>query len=240
MRSFANLIDLTAALRDEADRLRFGPPVECVYNPLRYAWAPHRLYLERFGSAPKKVVFLGMNPGPWGMAQTGVPFGEVPAVLSWMKLEAKVEKPAREHPKRPVEGFACRRSEVSGRRLWGLFSARYPKAEDFFRDHLVMNYCPLVWMEEGGRNRTPDKLPVSERSAVDEMCDRYLRAALVLLRPQWAVGIGGYAEAKIREATQDGDPWRITRVPHPSPASPVANRGWAEAAERALVEAGVW
>ncbi len=234
------LVDLAATLRDRADRLRFGPPVACVYNPLRYAWEAHKLYLERFGRGPKRVVFLGMNPGPWGMVQTGVPFGEVAVVRAWMRLEAKVGKPAREHPKRPVDGFACRRSEVSGRRLWGLFSSRYPRPEAFFRDQLVLNYCPLVWMEDSGRNRTPDKLPAPERAAVDALCDRHLRQALALVRPQWAVGIGAYAEAKLREATPAGAPWAVTRIPHPSPASPAANRGWAAAAERALLEAGVW
>ena len=99
------LVDLAATLRDRADRLRFGPPVACVYNPLRYAWEAHKLYLERFGRGPKRVVFLGMNPGPWGMVQTGVPFGEVAVVRAWMRLEAKVAKPAREHPKRDAVGF---------------------------------------------------------------------------------------------------------------------------------------
>jgi len=234
------LVDLAATLRDGADRLRFGPPVACVYNPLRYAWEAHKLYLDRFGRGPKRVVFLGMNPGPWGMVQTGVPFGEVAVVRAWMRLEANVGKPAREHPKRPVEGFACRRSEVSGRRLWGLFSSRYPRPEAFFRDHLVLNYCPLVWMEESGRNRTPDKLPAAERAAVDALCDHHLREALAVVRPRWAVGIGAYAEAKLHEATPPGASWTVTRIPHPSPASPAANRGWAAAAERALVEARVW
>ena len=91
---------------------------------------------------------MGMNPGPWGMAQTGVPFGEIDAVRNWIEIEEPVEKPDNEHPKRPIEGFDCQKSEVSGRRLWGLFSEKYPKAEDFFADHYVVNYCPLVWMEE--------------------------------------------------------------------------------------------
>ena len=112
---------------------------------------------------------LGMNPGPWGMAQTGVPFGEIPAVRDWMGISSVVDKPGNEHPKRPVEGFACERSEVSGRRLWGLFSEKFPNPEDFFRDHFVANYCPLVWMGETGKNITPDKLPKVEMAPVDLM-----------------------------------------------------------------------
>jgi len=42
-----------------------------------------------------------MNPGPWGMAQTGVPFGEINAVKDWLGINAEVDKPQKQHPKRP-------------------------------------------------------------------------------------------------------------------------------------------
>jgi len=155
------LIDATQRLADDVDRLTFAAPVSNVYNPLRYAWLAHRQYLE-WANADIDVLFLGMNPGPWGMAQTGVPFGEIDAVRSWIGIETEIQKPPDEHPKRPVEGFRCRRSEVSGRRLWGLFQARFDDAKQFFARHFVANYCPLVFMESSGRNRTPDKLPAAE------------------------------------------------------------------------------
>ena len=74
-------------------RLRFGAPVSYVYNPLGYARMPHEAYLERFGSGPKRVVFLGMNPGPFGMAQTGVPFGAVEPVRDWLRIPVQVSRP---------------------------------------------------------------------------------------------------------------------------------------------------
>jgi single-strand selective monofunctional uracil DNA glycosylase len=232
------LIDAALKLRDEMDALAFAAPVTHVYNPLGYAWEAHRLYLERFGDSRKKVVFLGMNPGPWGMAQVGVPFGEVAAVRDWMGISCEIGKPSIEHPKRPVEGFACVRSEVSGRRLWGLFAERFGSARDFFADHLVLNYCPLVFMEESGRNRTPDKLFPAEQAALDRSCDRHLSAVLGLLQPDWAIGVGKYAEAcllRVAPATT-----RVGTILHPSPASPAANRGWAQAATRQLMTLGVW
>ena len=79
--------------------LRFGAPIHTVYNPLEYAWDAHRSYLERFARKRKRAFFLGMNPGPWGMAQTGVPFGEIQAVREFLGIEAKVGKPDPEHPK---------------------------------------------------------------------------------------------------------------------------------------------
>lgn len=234
------LVNLAATLRDAVDSLGFAPPVACTYNPLRYAWAPHRAYLERYGAGPKRVVFLGMNPGPYGMAQTGVPFGEIAAVREWMGITEPVAQPTPEHPKRPVTGFACERSEVSGRRLWGLMAARFGSPAAFFADHLVLNYCPLVWMSATGANLTPDKLSAAEQSAVDAPCRDHLRAVLEHLQPRHAVGVGAYAMRQIATVTAPGDPWQVSTVLHPSPASPAANRGWAEAATRTLVANGIW
>src|SRR6185436_19075361 len=119
------LIEISRRLAGEVDAISFAPPVAYVYNPLVYARAPHELYLERYGRAPKEVVFVGMNPGPFGMAQTGVPFGDTAIVKRWFGIEAAVGRPPKEHPKRPILGFACERSEVSGTRLWGWAEQRF-------------------------------------------------------------------------------------------------------------------
>ena len=237
----ARLIAAAKTLSDEVGRLRFSAPVSHIYNPLDYAWAPHELYLQRFGNDRKRVVFIGMNPGPFGMVQCGVPFGEIAAARDWMGIEAPVEKPAPENPKRPVEGFACTRSEVSGRRLWGLFQQRFGDADAFFAEHFVANYCPLAFFD-GGRNLTPDKLPVSETEPLYAACDRHLRSLVDALQPEWIVGIGGFAEARAAVALAGiaGRGLRIGKVLHPSPASPAANRGWAEAATKQLLAQAIW
>ena len=225
---------LSEALRDVPPQA----PVTHVYNPLTYAWASHAQYVERYGQGGADVLLVGMNPGPWGMAQTGVPFGDVVMVRDWMGVSAPVERPLHEHPKRPVQGFACPRREVSGARLWGWARDRYGAAGNFFQRFFVYNYCPLAFIEETGRNRTPDKLPAAERAAIFGHCDEALRAVVDVLQPKWAIGVGGFAEARLNAAVkQDGV--RITRIPHPSPASPAANRGWAAAAEKAFQQAGV-
>lgn len=218
--------------------LAFAPPVTHVYNPLEYAWEPHRRYLERYGAAPKEVLLVGMNPGPFGMAQTGVPFGDVACVRDWLGLSGAVGRPSREHPKRPVHGFDCARSEVSGTRLWSWARDRFGSPERFFARFFVYNYCPLAFIEGSGRNRTPDKLPPTERVALYSACDEALDAVMNFLTPRYAVGIGAFAEARIRAVPQS--PGRaVFRIPHPSPASPAANAGWAGAAEKALQEAGI-
>lgn len=214
--------------------LSFGPPVTHVYNPLIYAQELHTQFLERFGQGPREVVLLGMNPGPWGMAQTGVPFGEVAAVRDWMGLSGAVGQPEDPHPKRPVEGLSCKRSEVSGRRLWGWAQERFGQPEAFFKDYFVLNYCPLVFMEESGRNFTPDKLPAAERAPLEAACDAALEACLSYFQPRLAIGVGAFAEARLKRVLpKEGGP-QLGRILHPSPASPAANRGWAEAAEAQL------
>ena len=232
------LVDAARELSARVERLDFAAPVSHRYNPLDYAWAPHEMYLRRYGANRKKVVFIGMNPGPFGMVQCGVPFGEIAAVRDWMGIEAKVDKPAMENPRRPIEGFSCTRSEVSGRRLWALFQQRFGTAEALFAEHFVANYCPLAFFAHS-RNLTPDKLPVAEAAPLYAACDTHLRQLVAILKPQWVIGIGGFAEARAALALS-GMNVSIGKVLHPSPASPAANRGWAEAATRQITALGVW
>ncbi len=226
-------------LSQEVDKLSFAEPITHTYNPLDYAWAGHEVYLKQHAASCKKVVFLGMNPGPFGMAQTGVPFGEIELVRDWIGVDVAIEKPLNEHPKRPIEGFDCKRSEVSGRRLWGLFRDRFESAKAFFGDHFVANYCPLVFMELSGRNRTPDKLPTNEVEALYSVCDAHLQNLIRTLKPNWVIGVGAFAEGRAKAALAEFD-LKVGRILHPSPASPMANRGWAEQATRQLEALGVW
>ena len=240
--SACQILDAAATLRDAVDEMTF-PSAAYVLNPLRYAWECHRAYVRHYAGGGKRAVLVGMNPGPWGMAQTGVPFGEVAAVRDWLEIDAAVGRPERSHPKRPIEGFDCGRSEVSGRRLWGLFQERFGNADAFSVDHYVANYCPLLFLEDGGRNLTPDKLPVSEREPLEAACDLHLARLVEALEPRYLVGIGKFAVDRCRRVvarTPAAGDVEVVQVLHPSPASPAANRGWAQAATRQLVEAGVW
>jgi single-strand selective monofunctional uracil DNA glycosylase len=182
---------------------------------------------------------MGMNPGPFGMVQTGIPFGEVAAVRDWLKISAKVGVPEDFNPKRPVLGFDCPNSEVSGRRLWGLFKERFGAPEIFFKGHFIVNYCPLAFVEQRGANFTPNKLPAAEKNRLLKICDAHLRRVLEILEPEWLVGIGGWAMER-GELAAEGSNVRVGQMLHPSPASPKANRGWARLATEELVALGVW
>lgn len=232
---------ITAVTDDLVTRLRtltFSAPVTHTYNPLVYARNGYDRYVTRFGDTAKQVVLVGMNPGPFGMAQTGVPFGDVEMVKAWMGIAAAVAQPAYVHPKRPISGFACTRREVSGRRLWEWAQQRYGNPGAFFKHFFVLNYCPLVFMEASGRNRTPDKLPAVEKKRLFQICDQALRRSIEILQPQWVVGIGGFAEKRSQDAL-NGMGLNIGRIAHPSPANPKANRGWAPLVESELAALGI-
>lgn len=232
------LEEIALDLRDRVDGVVLPPPVAHVYNPLRYAWGPHREYLRRYGRGPREVVLVGMNPGPWGMAQTGVPFGEVESVRSWLGIEGVVERPPGEHPRRPVLGFDCRRREVSGRRVWGWAAAVFGSPAAFFERFFVANYCPLLLLDAGARNLTPDRLPFGAARSLLEVCDRALCSLAEAMQPAVVVGVGSFA-ARRAEVALAGLPTRVGRALHPSPASPAANRGWEETFVRDLRAVGV-
>jgi single-strand selective monofunctional uracil DNA glycosylase len=238
MHSSQRLIQISRDLADEVRPLSFAESAVWTGHPLDYARAPHERYLRKYGACPRETLLFGMNPGPWGMSQTGVPFGDVTFVRDWLKVEGPVEKPAAEHPKRPIEGFDCRRGEVSGQRLWGWAQARFGTAENFFARFFVHNYCPLCFLADTGRNITPDKLAASERKRLFEICNRAVRRSVDYFSPRYVIGIGAFAEKRLRESLPDFG-GVIGRVLHPSPASPAANRGWAEKAEADLRALGV-
>jgi single-strand selective monofunctional uracil DNA glycosylase len=232
------LITVTKELSRAVTGLSFAAPVTHVYNPLAYAWEPHANYLRAYGRTRKEVLLLGMNPGPFGMAQTGVPFGDVGFVRDFLGVQGKVGVPEHPHPKRPVEGFACPRGEVSGQRLWGWVKTRFGSPSAFFERFFVVNYCPLVFVEPPAKNRTPDKLPPAERAPLFAACDAALRAYVDVLRPTHVVGVGAFAEKRAREALA-GTRVLVSTILHPSPASPLANTSWAPTIEAQLRAAGI-
>lgn len=239
MTAATKLIAAAQRLSKDVDTLKFAPPVTHVYNPLYYAWQAHKQYLEMINPSGADVLFMGMNPGPWGMAQTGVPFGHVSTIKEWLGIDAMIGRPEREHPKRPIQGLNCNRAEVSGERLWGLFRQKFRTPKQFFKKHFITNYCPLVFMEESGRNRTPDKLLKSEREAIQTICDKHLGKVLDAISPKVVVGVGAYAEQCFQRVIGERSV-RVIKILHPSPASPAANRGWAEIVTKQLQDAGVW
>ncbi len=221
-------------LADEVSILEFSAPVFHVYNPLDYAREGFEEYLG-YCRAEVDFFLLGMNPGPWGMVQNGIPFGDTSMVRDWLKIDSKPARPEHEHPKRPILGFDCPRPEISGRRLWGWARDEYKNPENFFARFFVGNYCPLAFLEKEGRNRTPDKLKAAEREKLFALCDKASARAVELIRPKMVLGIGRFAEKRAGTACRESK-IKIGGLPHPSPASPKANQGWARLAKEKIRE----
>lgn len=227
------LCDITDKLSRDVNGLKFASPVTYTYNPLAYARQPHFDYIQKYASL-HSVLWVGMNPGPFGMAQTGVPFGDVKMVRDYLQIEGDLADLPKQHPKRPIEGFNCTRSEVSGTRLWGYAQENFASPSAFFKKFFIVNYCPLVFMGDTGKNITPDKLAAIEREPLFRVCDEALRSIALVMETKMVVGIGAFARG-VCERALSGLDIEIGQILHPSPASPAANRGWAKAAHKQLV-----
>ena len=226
---------IAAQLRDALAALPF--PAAYVYNPLEYAWQPYQRYVSRYGKGKREAVFVGMNPGPWGMVQTGVPFGDIEMVRDWLGIDGAVGHPPREHPKRPVQGYACKRREPSGTLLWGWAREHYGTPERFFERYFVMNYCPLAFFDEAGKNLTPDKLGTAARPLLAR-CDEALAQTVAQLQAQHVIGVGSFAKRRAEIAVQ-GTAVTVSSILHPSPANPAARHDWKGQVTKALQTLGL-
>uniref|UniRef100_A0A6A7G791 Single-strand selective monofunctional uracil-DNA glycosylase-like n=1 Tax=Hirondellea gigas TaxID=1518452 RepID=A0A6A7G791_9CRUS len=229
----SDILLIEQELSAELMTLSYAPKVKYLYNPIHYAVVPHLQYLQMFCSQlPKPLMMLGMNPGPWGMAQTGVPFGHVNTVRDWLGIQGEVSKPASEHPKKPVQGFLCTRSEVSGERLWGLLKQLSGgDASTLAASVLLYNYCPLMMLADSGANITPADLKAGERKELESACNSSLVRTVSLLGVQDIIAVGNYTYDRTRAALKQSLPHvKVHKLLHPSPRSPAANRDWAGAA----------
>ncbi|MFT7801086.1 single-strand selective monofunctional uracil DNA glycosylase [Arapaima gigas] len=229
-------LELNARLR----QLVFREPVRYMYSPLEYAWETHRCYVNTYCHKGQSILFLGMNPGPFGMAQTGVPFGEVKSVRDWLKISGEVGRPPEEHPKRRILGLSCTQSEVSGARFWGLFRKLCREPAVFFRHCFVHNLCPLTFMSSSGKNLTPPELSAGDREALLNLCDEALCQIVQMLGIATVIGVGKVAEQRARRALlAAGIDVRVVGLMHPSPRNAQANRGWEGLAMARLKELGI-
>ncbi|XP_077300242.1 single-strand-selective monofunctional uracil-DNA glycosylase [Arctopsyche grandis] len=221
----AQLLHVADILNSGLKDLKFSEPVKFIYNPTVYAFDPFKNYIEKFGNVEKKILFLGMNPGPFGMSQTGVPFGEINAVKSWLDIKGKVGKPDVECSSRLVLGFDCQRSEVSGKRFWDLAKTLCDTPETFFKNCFVFNYCPLQFIAINGKNVTPTDLKKQESDTLNRLCDTSLIETIRILNSKIVIGIGKFAEKQLKKVLVDNNTIEIYSIPHPSPRA-TNNTDW--------------
>ncbi|XP_034245279.1 single-strand selective monofunctional uracil DNA glycosylase-like isoform X1 [Thrips palmi] len=236
------LLRIELELCAQISSLMFSLPVRYVYSPIEYAFDLHAQFVRNFCNTSKKVLFLGMNPGPWGMSQTGVPFGEVSVVKDWFGLQGSVKKPKHEHPSRLIQGLDCRRSEVSGKRFWGLFReicGSNPYL--FFKNCFIYNQCPIALMSDTGKNITPAELKASESKVLLAFCDKALTKVIQLLKVHLVVGIGKFAEKRACIALNEAclKEVKVVSIPHPSPRNAHCSGNWKEVVAKILTDLGI-
>ncbi|MFL2952112.1 MAG: uracil-DNA glycosylase family protein [Candidatus Thalassarchaeaceae archaeon] len=225
----AELSRAAAGLRDDAEdlarRMESEGVADCVYNPLMYAWDIHEEFIRVSGGRGAKTILMGMNPGPHGMGQMGVPFAATSVVRDLLGISGiDVSKPAISHPKRPVNGLAHPKEEVSGTRLWGLLQDRYGGADQIFQNVFIVNHCPLMILHgPRGTNVTPNNVSGPAVRDLLERCDQHLMEVVMALGAEQVIGIGKYAEKRANLALGEMG-IRVMTCWHPSPASPLANR----------------
>lgn len=230
-------LKLELDLNESLKQLHFKQPVEYVYHPLDYAFKLHAAFTRKYCTSPKKLLFLGMNPGPWGMCQTGIPFGEVNIVTDWFNINEEVLKPEKECPERKVLGLDCSRSEISGQRIWGLFKNICTIPENFFKNAYMYNYCPIAMMKNGGLNVTPTEIKGETQRKLEEICDKTLYEIIQLLQAEIVVGVGKFAETRALQVLKKNNPLntKVLYLLHPSPRV-ANNQNWVSTAAKKLEE----
>ena len=199
--------------------------VDVCYNPLHYAWDAHEAYLRKMGGGGARTVILGMNPGPHGMGQMGIPFAAPSVVRDLLGITGiPVDQPEVVASSRPVVGLEYPREEVSGTRLWGLLAEYYGDVGAIASSVFLVNHCPLM-LFSGPRatNITPDKVAGPTAQVLLERCDPHLREVVSVLNAERVIGVGKFAESRARSALA-AEAVEIVGCWHPSPASPLANR----------------
>ena len=220
------VLEAAKVLRDAANKLspallKNCKQIDWIYNPLDYAWNPHQEWIRRFAGNGATTLLVGMNPGH-GMGNTGVPFGCPEQVRDFLSITGlEVYQPPSIHPKRTVYGLECPKPEVSGRRIWSFLAAHYGTPEEVSKHIYIVNHCPLWMFNEAGQNITPDKLTGAAAKKLKDICDHHLRTVVNEMGITRVIGVGRYAQKQAASIFSEID---VDWVPHPSPASPFANR----------------
>jgi single-strand selective monofunctional uracil DNA glycosylase len=239
--SSLKLVEIYQRLRNRlqglVERGDWGPHITGAYQPLEYAWRPFQDFLQLMQDGPKEVLFLGMNPGPHGMAQTGVPFGSVGIVREWFQITKEVSQPFNVHPALAIDGFSHKKQEVSGQRFWGLMRQRFETVQAFFKTQAVHSFCPLLFFAKSGANVTPERLPKEIRTPLLDPCIQALRELVELWKPQAVVALGAWAQTMAQASLKTTA--RLVKIPHPSPANP-NSRNWLTQVPQILEAEGLW
>ncbi|KAF7991960.1 hypothetical protein HCN44_010761 [Aphidius gifuensis] len=213
-----NLLNIELNLSINLDKLNYNNPIDYIYCPIIYAKTVHFNYLNKYCRDKKNIMILGMNPGPWGMSQTGVPFGEINIVIDWLKINGHIDKPKRQHEQRQVDGFSCKRSEISGRKFWSLFKKLSNNPDTFFRHCFLRNFFKptIIIIIIAG----------PEQKKLQEFCDQALIEVIKILDVKVIIGVGRFSEQRAKKVVKTAKlSTKVLWMIHPSPRATIG-KNW--------------
>ena len=245
------------ARRWEEFALRLGRETSWrVWNPGRYGERWHRRFRETYPPGPNPVLLLGLNPGPYGMGQTGIPFTDIrrlesdlPELAARLRTDGEsIGLPGLAPP--DLRRRLDRTFESSSIRVYRFLRLAGGSAGAGWRRVVAANPCPMLFME-GTVNRTPADLRRALRkrggrlervTARLEECDQLrrecAREAVRVLEPRGVILLGrNIQEALAGDPSLGAVPGGVLAWEHPARAVPDA---WAGGLVRAVRRRGWW
>jgi len=193
-----------------------------VINPLEYLWLQYGYYTSCYHNQYPRAMIIGMNPGPKGMSQTGIPFGSpniIPSILPNKSLFNEIrdnEGSPVSSPHRRITGPSNTTVEVSGNRLWSALIKRYGDFKSITSEIFVDNICPLLFLcgKNGSKNLTPDKLtPSPAKIILIRLCTERLQKIYQCLgEPSNIVALGRWSHKFLEKMFPKV---RVTYILHP-------------------------
>jgi single-strand selective monofunctional uracil DNA glycosylase len=175
-----------------------------VLDPSRYGERWHAPFRRLYPPRARPLLVFGLNPGPYGMAQTGIPFTDLKRLAQGLpRLAAELARSG-ERLSLPglapssLQPFLTRTFESSSVRVHRFLRLAHGSAERAFREVVFVNPCPLLFIDRAlGENRTPADLPRALRAGVDEARVEVVSVAVARLRARGAIVLGRDAAAAL-------------------------------------------
>ncbi len=228
-----------------------------IWNPGLYGETWHARFRRLYRPGQHPLVVFGLNPGPYGMAQTGIPFTDIRRLVSALPDLAaelrgrgeRVEPPGLAPP--GLRPYLSRSFESSAVRVYRFLKKGWGGAERGWTEVVVANPCTLLFIDPAeGKNRTPAdlaraaRLRGSGRDQVRELVESFGRIrircaveSIEALSPRGAILLGKDVQAALGPALRRilGEA-RVIPWEHPARAVP---ESWASGLLSALRRRGL-
>jgi len=195
-----------------------------VWNPALYALDIYQEYLTKFPPEPGAILALGLNPGPYGMAQTGIPFTDCRTASGALGMEMTI-------PGKAPDDLISRLKKANGKwrgtyersslGMYRFLILAWGDIKTAYRNWFVGNPCPLLFLDPERWNVTPADPRLRRMKEVGELRQRAVIGFSEILNPRGIVCFGkDVAKAVGEVAIRQVGPDRVVFYEHPARAVP--------------------